>query len=348
MKIRRFFAFMLLGMALCLAACGKSGTADHGTVIPFPVSSLTPVETAAPTATVAPTAPTMDAPIQQPSPTQTAEPTPTPTPTPTSTENERISITKHPGTDNPILEGNTSIYTAKADNASISFWEIAKPDESKVYVDTELEKDYPGVKVQRPDGNTVWIVSTPLTLEGFKVRAVFENGVTRAYSDWAIIHVRSFFAQIAGNYVLTSGAGAWSTELTIKADGSFTGHYQDWDAVGPNGETGSGYLYECDFSGSFGKVGRIGTYTYTMEMGTLKQEGTIGSTYVDDQGMTHQIAAPSGFDKAGLFYVYFPDIDVKDTDSGFQTWAAGYGKGSGTLGCYGLYNFYGKLGFIQN
>ena len=43
------------------------------------------------------------------------------------------------------------------------------------------------------------------------------------------------FAQFAGFYTFSSGAGAWSTEMTVYADGSFEGTFHDWDAVGEVG-----------------------------------------------------------------------------------------------------------------
>ena len=58
------------------------------------------------------------------------------------------------------------------------------------------------------------------------------------------------FAQLPQTFVFSSGAGAWSTQISIKADGTFTGHYEDADA----GDAGDGYdstVYQCDFSGRF-------------------------------------------------------------------------------------------------
>lgn len=37
------------------------------------------------------------------------------------------------------------------------------------------------------------------------------------------------FADVAGNYDFSSGAGAWCTELTLNSDGSFTGNFHDTD-----------------------------------------------------------------------------------------------------------------------
>ena len=54
------------------------------------------------------------------------------------------------------------------------------------------------------------------------------------------------------DFVFSSGAGAWGTFLTLDADGSFTGGYNDSDM----GDTGEGYPhgknYYCEFQGNSG------------------------------------------------------------------------------------------------
>lgn len=58
------------------------------------------------------------------------------------------------------------------------------------------------------------------------------------------------FAQLDGSTFYFCWAGAWSTELVVSPDGSFTGYYHDTDM----GDSGADYLngtrYECDFSGT--------------------------------------------------------------------------------------------------
>ena len=275
-------------------------------------------------------------------PEQSETPTETPTLTPAPTPD--IVITKHPNDDPGIIEGNTQISVARAENAELIHWQIASPDESRIYTDGELEAAFP-VNVYKVDAETLWIVSIPVEMDGYKVRAVFAKDGNEAYSKWATIHVIGFFTQIPHDYTFSSGAGAWSTEIHLENDGSFTGYFHDWDAYGPNGE--QGYLAECQFYGHFGRVGKIDQHIYTMEVLDLTQDGHIGDRYMDDDGMTHEIMTPYGFDKASLFYVYTPGIQKDKLQQGFVDWAHLYDDTDETYESYGLYNYYGKQGFVQ-
>ena len=77
-----------------------------------------------------------------------------------------------------------------------------------------------------------------------------------------------FSFQDISDYVFSfsSGAGAWSTELRIHADGTFKGHYQDADM----GDAGEGYaggtLYVCDFTGKFGGLEKVDDVTWKMKL----------------------------------------------------------------------------------
>ncbi len=74
-----------------------------------------------------------------------------------------------------------------------------------------------------------------------------------------------------------SGVGAWSTELRIGSDGSFTGSYHDADM----GDIGEGYpggtYYFCGFEGSFKDLERVDRYTYKMKRDTLTYQEEPGT-----------------------------------------------------------------------
>ena len=329
---------ILLGIIFCacfLVACtSRTETAAEATSTPEP----TPVITEAPT--VEPTV----APTPSPSPTPTPTPTPSPSPTP------NIVITKHPNDDPGIIEGNTQISIARAENGELIHWQFTPPDESVIYTDQELEAVFP-VKVYKIDAETLWIVSIPVSMDGYKVRAVFANDEWEVYSDWANIHVIGFFTQIPHSYLFCSGVGAWSTEIEINNDGTFTGYFHDWDAFGPDGI--ENYQIECSFSGRFGRVGKIADHIYTMELLSITQEGIPGERFVDETGLTHEISRPYGFDNASLFYIYTPGITINELQEWFYNWTftpnpEGYDLSKNTFEIYGLYNYYGQQGFFQS
>lgn len=326
MKNKIGLIFMLfLALSVLLTGCGRGADIPEETV-----SEAEATEESAP--------------AQETFPVEETEP-PVPVEVPVTDEGSDIIITKHPGTDPTVLEGSTQIYTARADNARLVSWQFLSPDGYYLYTDSELDAEF-GVKVARPDSTSIWIQSLSAGLNGYRVRAVFENGEYTAYSDWAEISVSDFFETVNGEFVFTSGAGGWSTVIELSRDGSFTGKFSDWDAIGPNGEA-RGYYYECAFTGSFGKPGRVGEKIYTLELTALDIEGTVGEKYTDDMGTVHEITQPYGFDKASLFYVYLPGIEVRYLEKGFLPWAHMAGDAK-TFDNYAIYNYYGQLGFVKN
>jgi len=70
----------------------------------------------------------------------------------------------------------------------------------------------------------------------------------------------------------SSGAGAWSTDLVILADGSFVGSYHDSDM----GDIGDGYpdgtVYFCNFSGHLGTAAQVDEHTWKMRVVSLAVE----------------------------------------------------------------------------
>ena len=259
-------------------------------------------------------------------------------------------ITKQPNDDPGIIEGNTQISIARAENGDLLHWQFTPPDGSVIYTDQELESVFP-VKVYKIDAETLWIVSIPVSMDGYKVRAVFANDDCEVYTDWASIHVIGFFTQIPKSYIFLSGAGAWSTTVDINDDGTFSGFFHDWDAMGPDGI--QSFQSECRFTGQFGKVGKIADHIYTMEILSFSQDGTNGDRYVDEIGTTHETTEAYGFGNASLFYVYTPGVSVSELQEAFGTWyninswPNLYSQDGQTLSAYGLYNYYGGYGFIE-
>jgi hypothetical protein len=70
----------------------------------------------------------------------------------------------------------------------------------------------------------------------------------------------------------SSGAGAWSTEITLQPDGSFTGFYSDADM----GSSGEGYpngtVYLCGFEGEFSEKVPRDEYSWSMTLESLTHD----------------------------------------------------------------------------
>ena len=85
------------------------------------------------------------------------------------------------------------------------------------------------------------------------------------------------FADLRGTqFIFASGAGGWSTNMTIEGDGSFRGVYQDSN-MGETGDTyPNGTVYQCSFQGRFSELEQVNKYTYKMQIAemTYKNPGT--------------------------------------------------------------------------
>ena len=145
------------------------------------------------------------------------------------------------------------------------------------------------------------------------------------------------YADLVGKeFWFYSGAGAWNTTLTINADGTFTGCYQDYDVK---------HIYECNFSGRFSDLTKTGPYEYTMKCKSLKmkqepgESETRGEYFVD-------YTEPYGFDDADEFKIYLQGKKWSELPGGFLSWAHGEAA-SGYLACYGIYNVGGEQGFME-
>ena len=162
-----------------------------------------------------------------------------------------------------------------------------------------------------------------------------------------IANKESIFDSMPSVFIFSSGAGAWSTELTFESDGSFKGYYYDSEL----GDSGSGYeggtVYICNFSGKFTEPEQVNDYTYSMRLDSLQIEGVSGDVYYeDDQRFIY--ADPYGFDNADEFLIYVPGTPVDELPEGFKVWLQAFFNPDEeeTLPYYGIYNAGGEEGFV--
>ena len=73
------------------------------------------------------------------------------------------------------------------------------------------------------------------------------------------------FEDISGDYYFASGAGAWSTDLTLYEDGTFDAQYHDSN-MGESGDGYDGTTYFGICSGKFTITGKVDDNIYEMEM----------------------------------------------------------------------------------
>ena len=152
----------------------------------------------------------------------------------------------------------------------------------------------------------------------------------------------------ASNYEFwfSSGAGGWSTTLTLQPDGTFWGEYHDSD-MGDTGENyPNGVQYRCDFYGKFTEPVQVNAYTYEFQIENIRYNRNPGEEEIIG-GRKYIYSEPYGLDKAKKMNLYVPEAPTKELPKEYLDWV---NLGSddtqrNTLGYYGLYNVAMKEGF---
>ena len=149
------------------------------------------------------------------------------------------------------------------------------------------------------------------------------------------------------NFVFSSGAGGWSTQLTLQPDGTFTGRYEDMDMGDMGEENPDGTVYVCDFSGSFSQPAKVDDHFWTMELEYLSTQQEPGEvTY--EEGVKYVSAEPNGLEQAREVWLYLPGAETKELPEEFLSWttSAFAGEVPEELPFYGLYSVSDQSGFV--
>ena len=141
--------------------------------------------------------------------------------------------------------------------------------------------------------------------------------VTSAIAESASMDL---LAQMDGQvFEFSSGVGAWSTELTVGENGTFTGSFHDSEM----GETGENYpdgtLYGCSFHGQFSDPEPVDEYAWTVKLSVEQDEGQVPEAIED--GIRYVTAAPYGLEKAQTVTVFLPGTPVDRLPEGFMIWS---------------------------
>lgn len=159
------------------------------------------------------------------------------------------------------------------------------------------------------------------------------------------------FSDLSGMvFTFSSGAGAWSTQVEILPDGTFTGCHSDADMGASGPDYPNGTYYECAFSGTLSSLTRTGDYAYSMTCDSITQEGTVDEVVIED-GRRCITSYPYGFDDVEELALYLPGKKLGDLPQSFLDWVGLGGSvdadADGVLPFYGLYNVAGEQGFRQ-
>lgn len=161
----------------------------------------------------------------------------------------------------------------------------------------------------------------------------------------------NLFEVMPREYMFCSGAGAWSTTLTIETDGSFTGLFLDAD-MGDGGEMyPEGTRYVCNFSGKFTQPEKVDGTTYSMRIETIELERPADEAVEYADNVRYIYSGPYGLEEAEELLIYLPASKAADLPEGAIRAARGpydwQAAGDGTLGLYVIYNAYEEHGFVE-
>ena len=156
----------------------------------------------------------------------------------------------------------------------------------------------------------------------------------------------SIFESFPEYFTFSSGAGAWSTELYVEADGSFSGTYHDSDMGDSGDDYPNGTLYLCNFKGKFTEPVKIDDYTYSMKIETIELEQTPDEVEYED-GFKYVYSEPYGLENADEFLVYLPGALVSSLPEEYLSWTMLLYEETvpEELPFYGIYNVADQTGF---
>lgn len=148
-------------------------------------------------------------------------------------------------------------------------------------------------------------------------------------------------------FSFSSGVGAWSTELDIREDGSFSGSYHDSDMGDTSDEYPKGTYYYSRFRGKFEDPVKINEYTYSTKIVDIRLDDEPGKEEIKDE-MRYVYSEAYGINDAEEIYIFLPGAPVKDLPKEFVRWAYSLGDQEAPdekLPFYGLYNVTPQFGF---
>lgn len=120
-------------------------------------------------------------------------------------------------------------------------------------------------------------------------------------------------------FCFSSGAGAWSTIMTIGEDGSFKGMYSDSDMGDVGDAYPDGTRYCCNFKGQLSELTKIDERTYTAELIDISYENAVGEEeYADNVRYIYSDAY--GLDDAETLYFYLPGTPKENLSEECLSW----------------------------
>ena len=142
----------------------------------------------------------------------------------------------------------------------------------------------------------------------------------------------------------SSGAGAWSTLLVVRPDGSFYGEYHDTDMGGGEPDIRA-VQWNCKFTGRFAQPVRVNDYTYSVRIARIDYERAVGEEAFAD-GFHYYYTEPRGLEDTEELLIYLPGAPLGELPQEFRGWVDHGDQGEALLS-YALNNEAHQQGFFS-
>lgn len=210
-------------------------------------------------------------------------------------------------------------------------------------------RDYPS----RQAGSLRWLnAGTPLTLLGETSAGwsyVRTGDCLYGYVESSSITASSSsskeslsFASLPSRWLLSSGAGAWGTDLTLFPDGRFEGSYHDSEMGESQPAYPNGTVYVSFFHGRLSQPVRISDTVWQTRVVEYGLADAAGLEWIED-GIRYVTSEGLGLMLDDLLTIYLPGTAPAQLPEDFPLWIHSYQ--GGLLETYALYNQHSDLGF---
>ena len=153
------------------------------------------------------------------------------------------------------------------------------------------------------------------------------------------------------NFTFLSGAGGWSTEMTIAEDGTFDGVYSDSDMGSYTNSYPKGVQYYCSFHGKFSEPVRKEEFIYSTTIESISYDYPAGTEEIKDE-IRYIYSDAYGLDDPREILIYLPGMPIEELPEGYLSWVRNnwfmdseFTKTETKLPFYGLYNVNSEQGF---
>ena len=105
------------------------------------------------------------------------------------------------------------------------------------------------------------------------------------------------FGSFPRSFVFTSGVGAWSTNVDVQQDGTFTGNWHDADMGVRGSDYPKGSMSVCDFAGKFTVVDQLSDTEFLLQLDYLQPTQPAGVTIENGMKIERYDDQPYGLGK---------------------------------------------------